>query len=190
MKLLAFFAVAALLVLSGCGTTYKYAGQTFSSEQAALAYQQQYLGGGVSALPPAQTKVGNILKIYYPNEEVIRANMITGNKTSPAADYIVKTFIADARKIKEAFEQRKSFDSVELSFTKGERKGAEPPNHVLYYVSESPMVNGWSYIGSKVPRSPVGIDHSTSDIREKYRLLVESVEALAQAEKVTRQAGK
>lgn len=170
--------------------TYKYSGQTFSSEQAALAYQQQYLGGGVSSLPAAKTKVGNILKIYYPNEEVIRANMITGNKTSPAADYLVKVYIADVRKLKEAFEQRKSFDSVELSFTKGERKAAEPPNHVLYYVSESPLINGWSYIGSKVPRSPVGFDHAAPNIQEKYRLFVESVEALAQAEKVTRQASK
>lgn len=173
----------AMTVLTGC-TTFMYGGQTFNSEQEALAFQDKYLGAGVQAIQPASTKIGGILKIYVPNEEVTRERGITGNKTGTVGDYIIKSYVADQRKLKEAFERRGSFDAVDLIFSNGQHQTPAPPNHVLYLYLESTSTLGWYYVGTKVPRTPVNYDRGTTNMGERYKFLVESVESLAMAEKI------
>jgi hypothetical protein len=175
---------AAGLVLGGCGTTYKYDNQTFKSSSEALAYQSRVLSAGISNLKPAESKIGGTLRIYFPNQDVIRAKSITGNAAGNVGDYLVAVTMADVSKLKQAFEQRQSFDAVELNYSQGEHKKAEPGVHVIYLYLESPQVLGWYYIGAAVPKSPLAFDRGTTDKTEKYRLFTESVESLAMAERV------
>ncbi len=174
------------LLTAGCGMTYKYAGKDFTSEDAALAYQQSHLDAGVSKLQPSPTKVGGTLKIYFPDQDVARAKMITGNNQSTAADYVLKTVFADVKKLREALERRQAFDKVVLIFSKGEHQPAEPPNFVLYQYRQSTSVGSWYFVGSKVPRTPVTYDFGTTDMEARYRFFVETVESLAMAEKLAR----
>ena len=182
-KALSALCVIAGLALGGCGT-YRYDGQTFKTPGEALAHQDRVLSAGVQGLKPAQARIGSTLKIYFPNQDVIRAKTITGNPSAGGSDYLVSATVADVRKVKEAFERRKAFDSVELVFSQGEHRKAEPGVHVLYFYAESPQILGWYYIGTVVPKSPVAFDRGTADKTEKYRLFTESVESLALAEKV------
>lgn len=99
-------------------------------------------------------------------------------------DYLVAGIMADVQKVKAAFEQRSAFDSVSLTYSQGEHHKPEPGDHVLYFYLESSQINGWYYVGTVVPKSPVAFDRGTPDKTEKYRLFTESVESLAMAEKV------
>jgi hypothetical protein len=175
--------VCAAVLMTGCAT-YRYGTQTFKRPAEALAYQDKTLSSGISKLQPSPLKVGGTLKIYYPNQDVVRTKTITGNSAGAVGDYLVAVSIADVKKMKEAFEQRKAFDTVELLYSQGEHRKAEPGTHVLYLYTESPQVLGWYYIGAVVPKSPIAFDRGTTDMTEKYRLFTESVESLAMAEKV------
>ena len=183
MKLIAAAGLVLAVLLSGC-MTYRYDTQTFHSKEEALAYQERVLSAGIKGLKPATSKVGGILKIYYPNQDMLRAKAITGNSAGASGDYVLAVLVAESKKIKEAFEQRNAFDSVDLIYSQGEHHKAEPSAHVLYFYLESPQINGWYYIGTVVPKSPVAFDRGTPDKAEKFRLFTESVESLAMAEKL------
>jgi hypothetical protein len=183
MRDLVLVAVAAI-GLNGC-STFRYDNQTFRSSSEALAYQDRVLSAGINNLKPSDVKVGGTLKIYFPNQDVIRAKSITGNSSGAVGDYLVAVTMADVNKLKQAFEHRKSFDSVELNYSQGEHKKAEPGLHVIYLYLESTQILGWYYIGTAVPKSPLAFDRGTADKSEKYRLFVESVESLAMAERVS-----
>lgn len=182
MRDLVLVGVAAI-ALSGCAT-FRYDNQTFRSSAEALGYQDRVLSAGINNLKPADAKVGGTLRIYFPNQDVIRAKSITGNASGAIGDYLVTSTMTEASKVKQAFEQRKAFDDVQLNFSQGEHKKAEPGAHVLYLYLESPQVFGWYYIGTVVPKSPLAFDRGTTDKSEKYRLFTESVESLAMAERV------
>lgn len=182
-NILAACLLIATAFLTGC-MSFTYGGQKFSSEQEALAFQDKHLGAGVQSIQPATTKIGGILKIHVPNEEATRERGITGNKSGTAADYIIKSYVADQRKLKEVFERRGSFDAVELIFSNGQHQTPSPPNHVLYLYLESTTTLGWYYVGTKVPRTPVSYDRGTANMGERYKFMIESVESLAMAEKI------
>src|SRR5687767_4363995 len=90
-----------LVALSAC-TTYKYGGRDFRSEQQALAYQQEHLSAGVNKISPTRNKVGGTLRMYFVDQDVARSKLITGNQASAAADYVLKTIMADTVKVKES----------------------------------------------------------------------------------------
>lgn len=110
------FCFGLLVVMAGCGNTYKYKGENFRSPEEALAAQKTDLDGIKSQITPTEKKRGGSAAVVIPTFETFVALGIkkTGNPKQELTDFIGKSLVAAYRTMFDNLDKRKIFDKVTL----------------------------------------------------------------------------
>ncbi|MDP2853421.1 MAG: hypothetical protein Q8O28_04140 [Smithellaceae bacterium] len=110
------FCFVVLLLMMGCGNTYKYKGQNFHSPEEALNAQKIDLCDIKSQITPIQKKRGGTAAVVIPTFETFVALGVkkTGNPKQELSDYIGKILVASNSTMYDLIDQRKIFDKVTL----------------------------------------------------------------------------
>jgi hypothetical protein len=180
-RVLTLFVLAT--VLAGCAaSSYKYNNVSYHSETEALSAQQERFKVLIAEIHPVGNKVGGTLRMYFPDQDVGRQILVTGNKTSVYADYVLKARYADTKFIRDVIEKRAIFDKVDLRYSKGDHKSSEADADVLYYFGSTDGTYGWYFVGKRIPRTPVQFDSGAKGA-DRLEFFLETLEGLARADK-------
>jgi hypothetical protein len=111
------FCVSLLLMLVGCSSTvYKVGGETFRSEEQALAAQKIRLDEITTQITPTEKKRGGSAVIIIPTFNTFMALGVkkTGNPKQELVEYVGRSSVANYRAMFDFVDKRRIFDKVTL----------------------------------------------------------------------------
>jgi hypothetical protein len=166
-----------LSTLTGC-MTYRYAGDTFSSESDAAKAQARAHEQALASIQPTKNRVGGAARFCVPNKERIYAGTIGGNM---GREYVTKMLLNDIRFLHAALVKRNIFDQVTYVETQGEAclwQSGEMAT-VYFLMSADNKAGGYYFSSQAVLKEPVQYDSGATKLSDKVLHLLNSVEALA-----------
>lgn len=172
---------AVLSCLAACANSYRYEGQTFTSQEEALTAAKASNSSMLARIRPAEHHVGGTLNFYIPDKATIMERGVTrtGNPRESLIDYVAETSSIAYRTFYDALVKRASFDRVVLHYSGGEQIPAQKGEYVVYLYQPNASAAAWYFSSDVINREQLHFDTSKSDRAEKVQYWIDSIEALA-----------
>ena len=182
MRAIVLVCLAAILV-SACGPriTYRYAGQAYRSQDAALKAARSSHASMVSQIELAKNRIGGTLDLYIPDREAIMERGIrkTGEPRQEILEYVAETALLANQSLYDALLKRNSFDRVELHYSNGQHVTPKAGERAVYLYQPNVDGAGWYFASNAVPRERIHFDMTKPDRAQRVQYWIDSIEALA-----------
>lgn len=182
MRALLLVCAVAILV-SACGPriTYRYAGQAYRSQEAALQAARKSHASMVSQIEPAKNRIGGTLNVYIPDRNAIMERGIrkTGEPRQELLDYVAETAMLANQSLYDALLKRNAFDNVVLHESTGQHVTPKAGERAVYLYQPNVDGAGWYFASSAVPRERIHFDMTKPDRAQRVQYWMDSIEALA-----------
>ena len=147
---------------------YYYHGESYGSQEDALAAQQKLHEDALSKITPLPAPVADYLLVGIPSREVLDERAVLGDGRPSARVWVVTILLLDFLNTGRAIEKRGIFKKVKLQKTRGNHLDAPSGGMALYLFIPDKTASGWYFKRANSAPVPVFFEHGNPDLAARY----------------------